>query len=263
MLPPCDTEMTSEEEAVTIEPQYDGVIMLSPEAVLFSDARPRPDGSKVYHVFERTLTAETTTPTTPRDDNNTTTTHSDDNTTTTTHSDDFHSRRDQLFSQAHENTLHGIQQVLAESGLVNQEWCEGNHNTADNNTNNNNNNNNTTTFSQPSEFSSPTHHNLPHLCLSQNQHLIPSRLHQFEMMFPIQQKRRLLKRLKRKGIGNVEFEPENHRINIKTRRSVSTILSVLCRVDPTARHLGSYRDSLFEDEAAAEEEEDNSGGVGR
>ncbi|KAK3859334.1 hypothetical protein Pcinc_034551 [Petrolisthes cinctipes] len=241
--------MTSEEEAVTIEPQYDGVIMLSPEAVLFSDAKPRPDGSKVYHVFERTLTGDTTT----RDDNN-------------THSDDFHTRRDQLFSQAHENTLHGIQQVLAESGLVNQEWCEGSHNTADNNTNNNNNNNTTTTFSQPNEFSSPTHHNLPHLCLSQNQHLIPSRLHQFEMMFPIQQKRRLLKRLKRKGIGNVEFEPENHRINIKTRRSVSTILSVLCRIDPNAKHLGSYRDSLFEEAATAattttENEDDTS--VGR
>lgn len=80
-----------QDNAVTIEPQYDGVIMLSAEAVLFSDAKPRPDGSKVYHVFERTIGE------TPRDD--------------TIHSEDFRSRREQLFSQAHENTLHGIQQV--------------------------------------------------------------------------------------------------------------------------------------------------------
>lgn len=77
-------------------------------------------------------------------------------------------------------------------------------------------------------------------------------LHQFEMVFPIEQKRRLLKRLRRKGMGYVEFEPENHRINIKTRKSVNTILSVLRGVDPNARHLGTYRESLLEETLEAD-----------
>lgn len=80
-----------QDEAVTIEPQYDGVIMLSSEAVLFSDAKPRPDGSKVYHVFERALGE-------PAQDEG-------------VQNEDFQTRQEQLFSQAHENTLQGIQQV--------------------------------------------------------------------------------------------------------------------------------------------------------
>lgn len=80
-----------QDEDVTIEPQYDGVIMLSSEEVLFSDAKPRPDGSKVYHVFERMLGE-------PIQDE-------------TMQNEDFQIRQQQLFSQAHENTLQGIQQV--------------------------------------------------------------------------------------------------------------------------------------------------------
>ena len=38
---------------VSIEPQYDGVVMVSPDLVYFNDAQPRPDGKKVYHVFEK------------------------------------------------------------------------------------------------------------------------------------------------------------------------------------------------------------------
>ena len=74
---------------MSIEPQFDGVIMLSAENVLFSDAKPRPDGRKIYHVFEKTLEA--------RDES--------------IHSDDFCTRREALFSHAHENTIHNIQQV--------------------------------------------------------------------------------------------------------------------------------------------------------
>lgn len=90
MLPLSDM-LPLQDEAVTIEPQYDGVIMLSSEAVLFSDAKPRPDGSKVYHVFERSLGEPT------QDE--------------AMQSEDFQTRQEQLFSQAHENTLQGIQQV--------------------------------------------------------------------------------------------------------------------------------------------------------
>lgn len=90
MLPLSDMHPL-QDEAVTIEPQYDGVIMLSSESVLFSDAKPRPDGSKVYHVFERTLGE-------PAQDE-------------VLQNEDFQTRQEQLFSQAHENTLQGIQQV--------------------------------------------------------------------------------------------------------------------------------------------------------
>ncbi|MPC34856.1 hypothetical protein E2C01_028259 [Portunus trituberculatus] len=68
-------------------------------------------------------------------------------------------------------------------------------------------------------------------------------VYQFEIVLPLEHKRRLLKRLlKRKGVDFVEFEPENRRIIIKTRRSVHTILSVLRDVDPSARLLGTSRD---------------------
>lgn len=68
-------------------------------------------------------------------------------------------------------------------------------------------------------------------------------IHHFEIVLPLEHKRRLLKRLlKRKGVDFVEFEPENRRIIIKTRRSVHTILSVLRGVDPSARLLGTSRD---------------------
>lgn len=90
MLPLSDMHPL-QDEAVTIEPQYDGVIMLSSESVLFSDAKPRPDGSKVYHVFERALGEPT------QDEG--------------VQNEDFQTRQEQLFSQAHENTLQGIQQV--------------------------------------------------------------------------------------------------------------------------------------------------------
>nr|XP_045595027.1 uncharacterized protein LOC123756085 isoform X2 [Procambarus clarkii] len=220
-----------QDEAVTIEPQYDGVIMLSPEAVLFSDAKPRPDGSKVYHVFERTLGEPA------RDE--------------ATHSEDFQSRREQLFSQAHENTLHDIQQVLAESGLVNQEWCEGSGvNQAVDTTTLPNANAATGYQTEDQGFLISAGQTFAHnhrSCLTRQQRLAPCRLHQFEMVFPMEQKRRLLKRLRRKGMGYVEFEPENHRINIKTRKSVNTILSVLRGVDPNARHLGTYRETLVEE----------------
>lgn len=68
-------------------------------------------------------------------------------------------------------------------------------------------------------------------------------IHQFEIVLPLEHKRRLLKRLlKHKGVDFVEYEPENHRIIIKTRRSVHNILSVLRGVDPSARLLGTNRD---------------------
>lgn len=68
-------------------------------------------------------------------------------------------------------------------------------------------------------------------------------IHQFEIVLPPEHKRRLLKRLlKHKGVDFVEFEPENHRIIIKTRRSVHTILSILRSVDPSARLLKTNRD---------------------
>ncbi|KAG7161878.1 hypothetical protein Hamer_G007544 [Homarus americanus] len=231
MLPASDM-LPLQDEAVTIEPQYDGVIMLSPEAVLFSDAKPRPDGSKVYHVFERTLGDP------PRDE--------------ATQSEDFQSRREQLFSQAHENTLHDIQQVLAESGLVNQEWCEasGVGEAADSTSVPTTNAASAYQISDPN-FQTPAGQTLTNsnhrTCLTRHQRLTPCRLHQFEMVFPNEQKRRLLKRLRRKGMGYVEFEPENHRINIKTRKSVNTSLSVLRGVDPNARHLGTCRDTLIEE----------------
>ncbi|XP_053635687.1 uncharacterized protein [Cherax quadricarinatus] len=239
MLPASDM-LPLHDEAVTIEPQYDGVIMLSPEAVLFSDAKPRPDGSKVYHVFERTLGDP------PRDE--------------ATQSEDFQSRREQLFSQAHENTLHDIQQVLAESGLVNQEWCEssGVGEAADSTTTFPTHNAATTYQMEDSSFhvsAGQTLANNHRSCLTRQQRLAPCRLHQFEMVFPMEQKRRLLKRLRRKGMGYVEFEPENHRINIKTRKSVNTILSVLRGVDPNARHLGTYRETLLEETVDAESSE--------
>lgn len=82
-------------------------------------------------------------------------------------------------------------------------------------------------------------------------------LHQFEMVFPIEpyscvQKRRLLRRLRRKGVGQVELEPENHRINVTTRRSANVILSVLRGVDPNARLLGTFRETLIEDNIDAD-----------
>ncbi|KAK8398958.1 hypothetical protein O3P69_004218 [Scylla paramamosain] len=220
MLPLSDM-LPLQEEAVTIEPQYDGVIMLSSEAVLFSDAKPRPDGSKVYHVFERTLGEPTQDESTP--------------------SEDFQARQEQLFSQAHENTLQGIQQVLAESGFVNQAWCEGSGGgepagpTLEQ------------SFAEDPAFSLSPGLNLTintsQSCLSRHYQPPPSRVHQFEILLPLEHKRRLLKRLlKRKGVDFVEFEPENRRIIIKTRRSVHTILSVLRGVDPSARLLGTSRD---------------------
>ncbi|KAG0719114.1 hypothetical protein GWK47_051179 [Chionoecetes opilio] len=211
-----------QDEAVTIEPQYDGVIMLSSEAVLFSDAKPRPDGSKVYHVFERAFGEPAQDEAMP--------------------TEDFQTRQEQLFSQAHENTLQGIQQVLAESGFVNQAWCEG---------------------SGAGEPAGPTSEqgfaaenpafnlfpqmnltvDTPQSCVDRHYQPPPSRVHHFEIVLPLEHKRRLLKRLlKRKGVDFVEFEPENRRIIIKTRRSVHTILSVLHGVDPSARLLGTSRD---------------------
>lgn len=94
--------LPQQDGAMSIEPQYDGVIMLSPEAVLFSDAKPRPDGRKVYHVFERTPGDG------PRDE--------------AAQNDDFRSRREQLFSQAHENTIHNIQQVTRKHVMYAFRW---------------------------------------------------------------------------------------------------------------------------------------------
>ena len=69
------------------------------------------------------------------------------------------------------------------------------------------------------------------------------------MVFPIEPKltRRLLKRLRRKGIGQVELEPENHRISIRTRKSANYILGVLRSIDPNVRLLETYRETLIED----------------
>ncbi|XP_064100464.1 uncharacterized protein LOC135211181 isoform X1 [Macrobrachium nipponense] len=225
MLPASDM-LPLQDEAVSIEPQYDGVIMLSPEVVLFSDATPRPDGRKVYHVFQRNVGEA------QRDES--------------VHSEDFHSRREQLFSQAHENTLHNIQQVLAESGLVNQEWCE---NGAEAPTN----------ASTPTEADGQSHsiqaQSQP--CYEVQMHSSPCKLHQFEMVFPIEPHssrltRRLLKRLRRKGIGQVELEPENHRINVRTRKSANFILGVLRSIDPNVRLIETYRETLLEDSLEAE-----------
>ncbi|KAB7501335.1 Zinc finger protein, partial [Armadillidium nasatum] len=36
-----------------IDHNYDGVIMLSKDIVYFNDAQPRPDGRKIYHIFEQ------------------------------------------------------------------------------------------------------------------------------------------------------------------------------------------------------------------
>ncbi|XP_047474862.1 uncharacterized protein LOC134764418 [Penaeus indicus] len=222
--------LPQQDGAMSIEPQYDGVIMLSPEAVLFSDAKPRPDGRKVYHVFERTPGDG------PRDE--------------AAQNDDFRSRREQLFSQAHENTIHNIQQVLAESGLVNQDWCEGSlGDTAEGTpvapTNNHSTEVHNITQTTQSNANTQT-------CLDHQLQPPPRKLHQFEMVFPIEpyscvQKRRLLRRLRRKGVGQVELEPENHRINVTTRRSANVILSVLRGVDPNARLLGTFRETLIED----------------
>ena len=45
--------MLSSVTEVNIDPQYDGVVMLSPDLIYFNDAQPRPDGKKIYHVFEK------------------------------------------------------------------------------------------------------------------------------------------------------------------------------------------------------------------
>ncbi|KAK7077431.1 hypothetical protein SK128_025225 [Halocaridina rubra] len=219
MLPASDM-LPLHDGGVSIEPQYDGVIMLSPEVVLFSDATPRPDGRKVYHVFQRNVGES------QRDEVN--------------QSEEFQSRREQLFSQAHENTLHNIQQVLAESGLVNQEWCEGTGADAVNIAN---------LTSQADD--SLVVQSRSRACLEGARQLSPCKLHQFEMVFPIEPHssrvtRRLLKRLRRKGVSQVELEPENHRINIRTRKSAGFILSVLQTIDPHARLLDTHRETLVE-----------------
>ncbi|KAB7501336.1 hypothetical protein Anas_00436 [Armadillidium nasatum] len=38
---------------VFIDPTYDGVVMLSQDLQLFGDAEVRPDGRKIFHIFER------------------------------------------------------------------------------------------------------------------------------------------------------------------------------------------------------------------
>ncbi|XP_076059873.1 uncharacterized protein LOC143036417 isoform X2 [Oratosquilla oratoria] len=174
---------------VSIEPQYDGVIMLSAEAVLFSDAKPRPDGRKVYHVFERTLSTST------RDEN--------------LQTEEFSSTREQLLSQAREDNLQNIQQVLAENGLGNQEWsncCES------------------LGVGAWQTLSSDSQQHLSNSRPDPSRRS-PSKQYQFEMVFPTgpsgcHKMRALLRRLRHRGVNQVELEPENRRIVVKTRRKI-------------------------------------------
>lgn len=43
------------ENPINIDPEYDGVVMLSPDVIFFNDARARPDGQKIYHIFEHSF----------------------------------------------------------------------------------------------------------------------------------------------------------------------------------------------------------------
>lgn len=80
--------------SVGIEPLYDGVVMLSPEVVFFNDAQPRPDGRKIYHIFEHIDTPENEM---PEDDS--------------IDKIGFSESKFELFSKASVNNIHHIQNV--------------------------------------------------------------------------------------------------------------------------------------------------------
>ncbi|RXG56246.1 Zinc finger X-chromosomal protein [Armadillidium vulgare] len=84
-----------------IDHNYDGVIMLSKDIVYFNDAQPRPDGRKIYHIFEQcpsSVDGETS--------------------EVKPNVEDL-----ELFSKASENNIEHIREVLACNGILYDEWC--------------------------------------------------------------------------------------------------------------------------------------------
>ncbi|RXG51970.1 hypothetical protein Avbf_03580 [Armadillidium vulgare] len=84
---------------INIEPQYDGVVMLSSDVAFFNDAKPRPDGRKIYHIFE----------------------HSGDEhqgETPDKSTKEFDSRKKELFAKASENSIQNIQQQIADKAII-------------------------------------------------------------------------------------------------------------------------------------------------
>lgn len=82
---------------VSIEPQYDGVVMLSSDVVFFNDAQPRPDGRKIYHIFEHSYEENI------------------DDDLSDKMKKDYDMKKNELFSRASEQSLQNIQQVSNKS----------------------------------------------------------------------------------------------------------------------------------------------------
>ncbi|KAB7500333.1 hypothetical protein Anas_11681 [Armadillidium nasatum] len=249
---------------INIEPQYDGVVMLSSDVAFFNDAKPRPDGRKIYHIFE----------------------HSGDEhqgETPDKSTKEFDSRKKELFAKASENSIQNIQQILAKNGISMQEWCpslsssatqilqaNAGHPLSDScNLESND------TASQYS-LALPSVDNQEILTTILTQRMITPifitddfdllldihtfklyKVYQFYINFPAElqssaSKNRLTKRLNKRGIFNIQYEPENFLITLKTHRSAQFILKILRKIDQNVFLLSTTYDLVLNDNDSEE-----------
>ncbi|KAB7496906.1 hypothetical protein Anas_10121, partial [Armadillidium nasatum] len=99
------------DERILINPSYDGVVMLSPDELLFNDAKPRPDGRKIFHIFEKYFDEDYT---------------DDKNAEYLGHNseEEFLSKRNELFLKASDTSFYNIQQILGKNGISLEQWVK-------------------------------------------------------------------------------------------------------------------------------------------
>ena len=62
----------------------------------------------------------------------------------------------------------------------------------------------------------------------------------------------MLKRLRRRGAGQIDLEPENRRIGIKTTQSYRSVLALLKKIDPATKHIVTTQEILVLTEEVAD-----------
>ncbi|KAL7634001.1 UNVERIFIED_CONTAM: hypothetical protein RMT77_015962 [Armadillidium vulgare] len=88
---------------VYIDPTYDGVVMLSQDLQFFGDAEVRPDGRKIFHIFERAPENEQV---------------YDDYPVQIPQKD-----KEALWLKTFESSFKNIQEIMLKNGVMLDEWC--------------------------------------------------------------------------------------------------------------------------------------------